>query len=244
MHATLTIVRRELAAYFTSPLAYVFIVIFLVLAGSLTFYVGSWLDRGQADLRAFFQWHPWLYLFLVPAVGMRLWAEERKSGTIEFLMTQPISTFQAVLGKFVAAWIFVGIALALTFPMWLTVNYLGPADNGVILAGYLGSWLMAGGMLAISAAVSALTRNQVIAFVLAAAACFVFLMSGLELVQAFFQTWAPDFLTTAIARLSLLTNFDEIAQGVIDLRSVILFVSLIAISLLINTTLVELKKGS
>ena len=244
MHATLTIVRRELAAYFTSPLAYVFIVIFLVLAGSLTFYVGAWLERGQADLRAFFQWHPWLYLFLVPAVGMRLWAEERQSGTIEFLMTQPISTLQAVLGKFFAAWVFVGIALALTFPLWLTVNVLGPADNGVILAGYLGSWLMAGGMLAISAAVSALTRNQVIAFVIAAAVCFVFLMSGLELVQAFFQAWAPEFLTAAIARLSLLTNFNEIAQGVIDLRALILFGSLIVISLLINTTLVELKKGS
>ena len=152
MHATLPIIRRELAAYFNSPLAYVFIVIFLVLAGSLTFYVGGWLERGQADLRVFFQWHPWLYLFLVPAVGMRLWAEERKSGTIEFLMTQPISTAQAVIGKFVAAWLFVGIALVLTFPLWLTVNYLGPPDNGVILAGYIGSWLMAGSMLAISEA--------------------------------------------------------------------------------------------
>jgi ABC-2 type transport system permease protein len=244
MHAVSTIFRRELAAYFTSPLAYVFIVIFLVLAGSLTFYVGAWLERGQADLRAFFQWHPWLYLFLVPAVGMRLWAEERQSGTIEFLMTQPISTLQAVLGKFLAAWVFVGIALVLTFPLWLTVNVLGPADNGVILAGYLGSWLMAGAMLAISAAVSALTRNQVIAFVIAAAVCFLFLMSGLEMVQAFFQAWAPEFLSEAVARLSLLTNFNEIAQGVIDLRALILFGSLIVISLLINATLVELKKGS
>src|SRR5919106_5448387 len=244
MHATLTIFRRELAAYFSSPLAYVFIVIFLVLAGSLTFYVGSWLERGQADLRVFFQWHPWLYLFLVPAVGMRLWAEERKSGTIEFLMTQPISTAQAVIGKFLAAWLFVGIALVLTFPLWLTVNYLGPPDNGVILAGYVGSWLMAGSMLAISAAVSALTKNQVIAFVAAAATCFLFLMSGLEMVQAFFQTWAPDFLVEAVARLSLLTSFDAIAQGVLDVRDLILFASLIAISLLINTTLVELNKGS
>jgi gliding motility-associated transport system permease protein len=244
MHAILTVVRRELAAYFTSPLAYVFIVIFLVLAGSLTFYVGSWLERGQADLRVFFQWHPWLYLFLVPAVGMRLWAEERKSGTIEFLMTQPISTAQAVIGKFLAAWLFVGIALVLTFPLWLTVNYLGPADNGVILAGYIGSWLMAGGMLAISAAVSALTKNQVIAFVAAAATCFLFLMSGLEMVQAFFQAWAPAFLVDTVARLSLLTGFDAIAQGVLDLRHVILFASLIVTSLLINTILVELKKGS
>src|SRR5687768_4340300 len=182
MSATLTILRRELAAYFTSPLAYVFIVIFLVLAGGLTFYLGAWLERGQADLEVFFSWHPWLYLFLVPAVGMRLWAEERKTGTIEFLMTQPVTTVQAVLGKFFAAWLFVGIALVLTFPIWLTVNWLGRPDNGVILAGYIGSWLMAGGLLAISAAVSALTKNQVIAFVLAAAICFLFLMSGLELV--------------------------------------------------------------
>src|SRR5918996_978035 len=178
MHATLTIARRELAAYFGSPLAYVFIVIFLALSGGLTLYVGAWLERGRADLQGFFDWHPWLYLFLVPAVGMRLWAEERKTGTIEFLMTQPVTTFQAVLGKFLAAWLFVGIALVLTFPLWLTVNYLGNPDNGVILAGYIGSWLMAGGLLAISAAASALSKNQVIAFVLAAAICFLFLMSG------------------------------------------------------------------
>jgi ABC-2 type transport system permease protein len=243
MTATLTILRRELGAYFASPLAYVFIVIFLVLAGGLTFYLGAWLDRGQADLQVFFSWHPWLYLFLVPAVGMRLWAEERKTGTIEFLMTQPVTTLEAVLGKFLAAWLFVGIALVLTFPIWLTVNYLGHPDNGVIAAGYLGSWLMAGGLLAISAAVSALTRNQVIAFVLSAAICFLFLMSGLELVQAAFRGWAPDALIDTIAGLSLLTTFDGIARGVIDLRDLVMFGSLIAIALLINVTLVELNKG-
>ena len=243
MAATLTIMRRELAAYFTSPLAYIFIVIFLVLAGGLTFYLGAWLERGQADLQVFFSWHPWLYLFLVPAVGMRLWAEERKTGTIEFLMTQPVTTLQAVLGKFFAAWLFVGIALALTFPIWLTVIYLGQPDNGVIAAGYIGSWLMAGGLLAISAAVSALTRNQVIAFVLAAAICFLFLMSGLELVQAFFRGWAPEALVDTVAGLSVLTTFDGIARGVIDLRDVVMFGSLIAVALLINVTLVELNKG-
>jgi ABC-2 type transport system permease protein len=243
MHATLSIARRELAAYFGAPLAYVFIVIFLALSGGLTFYIGAWLERGRADLQAFFDWHPWLYLFLVPAVGMRLWAEERKTGTIEFLMTLPVTTFNAVLGKFLAAWLFVGIALALTFPMWLTVAYLGQPDHGVILASYLGSWLMAGGMLAISAAVSALTRNQVVAFVLAAAVCFLFLMSGLELVQALFRGWAPDSLITTIASLSLLAAFDGIAEGVIDLRALVLFGSLIAVSLFVNTALVELKKG-
>jgi ABC-2 type transport system permease protein len=191
----------------------------------------------------FFSWHPWLYLFLVPAVGMRLWAEERKTGTIEFLMTQPVTTLEAVLGKFLAAWLFVGIALVLTFPIWLTVNFLGQPDNGVIAAGYLGSWLMAGGLLAISAAVSALTRNQVIAFVLSAAICFLFLMSGLELVQAAFRGWAPDALIETIAGLSLLTTFDGIARGVIDLRDLVMFGSLIAIALLINVTLVELNKG-
>jgi ABC-2 type transport system permease protein len=244
MHAILTIGRRELVAYFASPLAYVFIIIFLALAGGLTFYVGAWLDRGQADLQAFFNWHPWLYLFLVPAVGMRLWAEERKTGTVEFLMTQPVTTVQAVLGKFLAAWLFIGIALVLTFPIWLTVNYLGHPDNGVILAGYIGSWLMAGGLLAISAAVSALTKNQVIAFVLAAAICFLFMMSGLELVQAFFRGWAPEFLVHTIASLSVLTGFENISQGVIDLRDVVMFGSLIVLSLFINVTLVELKKGS
>jgi ABC-2 type transport system permease protein len=243
MHATLTIARRELAAYFGSPLAYVFIVIFLALSGGLTFYLGAWLERGRADLQAFFDWHPWLYLFLVPAVGMRLWAEERKTGTIEFLMTLPVTTLSAVLGKFLAAWLFVGIALALTFPMWLTVDYLGEPDHGVILASYFGSWLMAGGMLAISAAVSALTRNQVVAFVLAAAVCFLFLMSGLELVQALFRGWAPDSLIATIASLSLLSAFNAISQGVIDLRALVLFGSLIAVSLFINTALVELKKG-
>jgi gliding motility-associated transport system permease protein len=244
MHAILTIGRRELSAYFASPLAYVFIIIFLALAGGLTFYLGAWLERGQADLQAFFNWHPWLYLFLVPAVGMRLWAEERKTGTIEFLMTQPVTTLQAVLGKFLAAWLFVGIALVLTFPLWLTVNYLGSPDNGVILAGYIGSWLMAGGLLAISAAVSALSKNQVIAFVLAAAICFLFLMSGLEMVQAFFRAWAPEALVQTIAGLSLLTSFEGITQGVIDLRDLVLFGSLIVVALFINVTLIELNKGS
>jgi len=243
MHATLTIARRELAAYFGAPLAYVFIVIFLALSGGLTFYVGAWLEHGRADLQAFFDWHPWLYLFLVPAVGMRLWAEERKTGTIEFLLTLPATTFSAVLGKFLAAWLFVGIALALTFPMWLTVGYLGQPDHGVILASYIGSWLMAGGMLAISAAVSALTRNQVVAFVLAAAVCFLFMMSGLQLVQALFRGWAPDSLIATIASLSLLSAFNAISQGVIDARALVLFGSLIAVSLFINTALVDLKKG-
>ena len=244
MQTIWTITRRELSGYFSSPLAYVFIVIFLALTGSMTFYIGGWLDRGRADLDTFFNWHPWLYLFLVPAIGMRLWAEERRTGTIEFLTTLPVTTAEAVIGKFLAAWIFIGAALFLTFPMWLTVNYLGNPDNGVILAGYIGSWLLAGGMLAISTAISALTKNQVIAFVLAASICFLFLMSGVEIVQALFSGWASNAVIDTVSNLSLLTSFNAITDGVIDLRHLILFASLIVISLFINVALVDLKKGA
>ncbi len=243
MAGTLTILRRELAGYFTSPLAYVFITIFLMLSGALTFYLGSFFQRGQADLQAFFLFHPWLYLFLIPAVAMRLWAEERKTGTIEFLMTLPISTGQAVAGKFLAAWVFAGIALLLTFPIWVTVNVLGTPDNGVILATYLASWLMAGGFLAIGACLSAVTRNQVIAFVLAAAVCFVFNLAGIELVQNFLRAWTPAFFADAVGSFSFLSNYQAISQGVIDLRHLLFFGSLIGIALLINTLIVDLRKG-
>jgi ABC-2 type transport system permease protein len=237
------ITMRELAAYFGAPLAYVFIVIFLVMAGALTFYFGNFLDRGVADLRPFFQYHPWLYLLLMPAIGMRLWAEERKSGTLEFLMTLPITVGEAVVGKFLAAWIFAGVALALTFPVWLTVNYLGEPDNGVILASYAGSWLMAGGFLALSACASALTSNQVIAFVLAATICFLLMMSGVEIVQTMFTGWAPAWFIATITNLSVMNNFKAISEGVIDLRNLLYFVSLIAVSLMINAAIVEIKKA-
>ncbi len=243
MGKTLIISKRELESYFTTPLAYVFIVIFLALAGAVTFYFGGFFNRGQADLAAFFSFHPWLYLFLIPAVAMRLWAEERKSGTIELLMTLPVSTTQAVLGKFLASWAFIGIALALTFPMWITVNYLGSPDNGVIVAGYIGSLLMAGAFLAIGCFVSALTRNQVIAFVVAAAVCFLFMMSGLELVQAAFKGWAPNFVVDLVASLSFLTHFDGIMKGVIDLRDLIYLISAMAVFLFANVIVIDLKKG-
>jgi len=243
MAGTTVIFRRELAGYFTSPLAYVFITIFLMLSGAMTFYLGSFFQRGQADLQAFFLFHPWLYLFLIPAVAMRLWAEERKTGTIEFLMTLPVSTGQAVAGKFLAAWAFAGIALLLTFPIWVTVNVLGTPDNGVILATYLASWLMAGGFLAIGACLSAVTRNQVIAFVLAAAVCFVFNLAGIELVQNFLRAWTPGFFADAVGSFSFLSNYQAISQGVIDLRHLLFFGSLIGIALLINTLIVDLRKG-
>ncbi|MBF8288106.1 MAG: ABC transporter permease [Candidatus Rokubacteria bacterium] len=244
MGVAYVVFRRELGAYFATPLAYVFIVIFLALSGAFTFYLGGFFQRGQADLQSFFVFHPWLYLFLIPAVSMRLWAEERKTGTIEVLMTLPVTTFEAVLAKFLAAWAFVGIAVVLTFPMWITVNYLGRPDNGTILAGYVGSLLMAGAYLAVGAAISAATRNQVIAFIVAAVACFLLLASGLEIVLAFFRGWAPAFLVDAIAAMSFITHFDSITKGIIDVRDVIFFLSVVAASLYVNVAVVELKKGA
>jgi ABC-2 type transport system permease protein len=243
MRSTAIIFRRELASYFTTPLAYIFIVIFLVMAGALTFFVGNFFDRGQADLQPFFSFHPWLYLVLIPALAMRLWAEERKIGTIELFLTLPISVASAVLGKFLASWAFAGIALILTFPFWITVNILGAPDNGVILASYIGSFLMAGAFLAIGAALSALTKNQVIAFVVTAAVCFVFTVSGSSIVLGFLTTWAPQDLLDAISSFSFLSHFDAITRGVIDLRDAVFFVSVIALFLFANTIIVELKKA-
>ena len=227
--------RRELQSYFATPVAYVFIVIFLVLMGTFTFYLGNFYERGQADLGPFFIFHPWLYLLLVPAIAMRLWAEERKTGSIELLMTLPITPWQAVLGKYLAAWAFTGVALLLTFPIWITVNYLGGPDNGAIVAAYIGSFLMAGGFLAIGACLSATTRNQVIAFVITVVVCFVFLASGFPMVLDFFTSWAPQILVDGIASLSFLTHFESISKGVIDLRDLIYFGLLILAFLYANT---------
>ena len=237
------VMRRELAGYFATPVAWVFIVIFLVMAGAFTFYIGAFYDRGIADLDPFFTFHPWLYLFLVPAIAMRLWAEERRSGTVELLLTLPLTPWQAVLGKFLAAWLFVGLALLLTFPVWLTVNYLGDPDNGVIAAGYIGSWLMAGGFLAIGSCMSALTRNQVVAFILAVVVCFGFLVSGLPMVMDLFSSWAPQSLLDAIANFSFLAHFATISRGVIDLRDLVYFALVIVLWLLANTMVLEMKKA-
>lgn len=244
MRTAMVIMRRELQAYFATPLAYIFIVIFLALAGAFTFFLGNFFERGQADLTSFFVFHPWLYLFLVPAVAMRLWAEERRSGTIELLMTLPTTTFAAVLGKFLAAWIFAGIALLLTFPLWITVNYLGEPDNGVIALSYLGSWLMAGAFIAIGACMSALSKNQVIAFVLAAAACFLFLMSGVDLVLAAFRPWAPPLVVDTVASFSFITHFAQLMKGTVSLATLLFFASLVALCLVVNTLLADLKKAA
>ena len=237
------IFKRELASYFATPLAYVFILIFLVLSGVFTFYLGGFFESGQANLSAFFNFHPWLYLFLVPAIAMRLWAEERKSGTIELLMTLPITRFDAVTGKFLAAWAFAGLALLLTFPMVITVNYLGEPDNGAILTGYIGSWLLAGGYLAIGSCMSALAKNQVIAFILAVSLCFLFIVSGFPMVLDGFSGWAPQWLVDAVASLSFLTRFEAISKGVIDLRDLLYFLTLIAAWLAATAVVIDLKKA-
>lgn len=243
MHNIKTIFRREFGSYFATPLALVFIVFFLVLAAAFAFQFGNFYDRGQSDLAPFFSYHPWLYLFLIPAISMRLWAEERKSGSIELLMTLPITTWQAVIGKFLAAWAFAGVALALTFPMWITVNYLGDPDNGAILAGYIGSLLMAGGFLAIGACLSAATRNQVIAFIFTVGICFAFLLSGFPMVLALFEGWAPQAVVDAVASLSFLTHFQSISKGVIDLRDLLYFATVIGVWLAANTIVLDMKKA-
>jgi ABC-2 type transport system permease protein len=243
MSAMVAILKRELGNYFSTPVAYVFIVIFLVLSGAFTFYLGGLYERGQADLQPFFTFHPWLYLFLIPALSMRLWAEERKAGTIELLMTLPVSIGEVVLGKFLAAWLFTGIALALTFPVWLTVNYLGEPDNPVILVSYIGSFLMAGAYLAVGSCVSAFTRNQVIAFVISFVICLVFVLTGFPMVMDVFQGWAPQPLINAISSMSFLSHFESIARGVIDLRDLIFFFSFIGCWLLANAIAVEINKS-
>lgn len=244
MNGFAVIVRRELQAYFLTPLAYVFIVIFLFLNGIFTFYLGQFFERGQADLQPQFQFHPYLYLVLIPPLAMRLWAEERKTGTLELLMTLPLTVGQAVLGKFVAAWLFACVALALTFPMWLTVAYLGDPDHGVIVTSYLGSALLAGAYLAIGACMSVLTKSQVIAFVLSVVVSFLFIVSGLPIVLDFVGAIAPQWLTAAVAGMSVLTHFDALLSGVVGLGDVVFFLSLIAFWLFCNAVLVEAKKAA
>ena len=238
------VLKRELRSYFATPIAYVFIMIFLVLSSVFTFYPGNFYERQQADLTPFFSFHPWLYLFLAPAISMRLWSEERKTGTLELLMTLPLSRMDIVLGKFMAAWLFAGMALLLTFPLWLTVNYLGDPDNGVILAGYLGSWLMVGGFLAIGSCMSALTRNQVIAFVLCGFISLLFVMAGFPLVLDAFKGWVPLLMLDMIASLSFLSHFNAVSKGVLSLQDVLYFLSVILVWLTATSIVLDMKKGN
>ena len=243
MNAMMVVFRREFGSYFATPLAYVFIVVFLALSMTFTFYLGNFYENRQAHLSAFFNFHPWLYLFLVPAISMRLWAEERKSGSLELLMTLPVTTMQAVTGKFLAGWVFLAIALLLTFPIWITVNYLGEPDNGAILAAYLGSLLMAGGFLAIGSCISATTKNQVIAFIISIVVCFMFLLSSFPIVLDAFSGWLPQILIDAIASTSFFTHFASISKGVLALHDIVFFLLLITVWLIANVVVLEMKKA-
>ncbi|MBM3879151.1 MAG: ABC transporter permease [Verrucomicrobia bacterium] len=230
VHNILTIGKRELAAYFSSPLAYVFIVIFLLLSGFFTFNVGGFFERGEASLAAFFVWHPWLYLFLVPAVGMRLWSEERRLGTIELLLTMPVTAWQTIVGKFAASWLFLGIALALTFPLVFTVNHLGDPDLGMVFCGYLGSLLMAGAYLAVSCFTSAMTRSQVVSFIVSVVICLFLILAGWPPVTKELG-WAPAWMLDLVSSFSVMPHFESFQRGVIDSRDLAFFLSVIAFSL-------------
>ncbi|MAZ78984.1 MAG: ABC transporter permease [Legionellales bacterium] len=243
MNGLLSIYKREFTSYFVTPVAYVFIVIFLFMTGVFTFYLGAFYESNQADLEPFFRFHPWLYLFLIPAISMRLWSDERKSGTIELLMTLPVSITDTVVAKYLAAWSFTAIALSLTFPMWITVNYLGNPDNTVVLASYIGSLIMAGGFLAIGSCISALTKSQVISFVISVVICFMFILSGFPMVLDLFESWAPQAVVDAVASFSFLTHFTSIKKGVIDIRDLIYFAALITFWLYVNIIIIENKKA-
>ena len=244
MTSLLIIIRREFASYFATPLAAVFLVVFVAVSSGMTFFVSGFFDRAQADLSSFFTWQPWLYLVLMPAVGMRLWAEERRLGTIELLMTLPVQPWKFVVGKWTAAFAFAGLALVLTMPMWITVNILGSPDNGVILASYIGAWLMAGAFLAISACISALTKNQVLAFIGAVITGFVFVMAGFDLILSAVRPWAPDVIVQAIASMSFIGHFQRITDGVFEGSALVFFFSLITFALWLNVQILDARKAS
>lgn len=231
---TWIIAKRELGSYFSSPVAYVFLVIFLLLTGFFSFAQGGFFDRGEASLVAFFAWHPWLFLLLVPAIGMRLWAEERRAGTLELLLTMPVTTWQAIIGKFLASWIFLAVALLLTFPAVITVNLLGSPDNGVIATGYLGSLLLAGAYLAVTCLTSAMTRNQVVSFILAIVILMFLILAGFGPVTELISRWAGPTVVNAVAAFSVMTHFDGFQRGVIDLRDLLYFLSVIGFALFAN----------
>ena len=240
---TYIIFDRELRGYFRTPLASIFLLVFLALSSGMTFFLGRFFERDQADLIAFFSWHPWLFLILMPAIGMRLWAEERRSGTIELLITLPVTNTQLVVGKFLASWVFTLIALVLSMPIWITVNYLGEPDNNVILISYIGSWLMAGAFLALTSCLSTLTKNQVIAFIISSISGFILIMAGFSLILSAVRSWAPVWITETIGSMSFLSHFSRIQMGVFDLNSLIFFVSMIFLCLWINIQLVQMKKA-
>lgn len=243
MSNILTIAKPELRGYFASPVAFVFIVIFLLLSGFFTFMVSQFFRNGQASLQTFFMWHPWLYLFLVPAVGMRMWSEERRLGTIELLLTMPVTPWQAIVGKFLASWAVVALALVLTFPVWITANYLGNPDNGVIIGSYIGSLLMAGAYLSITAMTSAMTRNQVVAFIVAVVISLFLILAGFPPVTDLLVTWASSWLVDGIAAFSVMTHFESIQKGVLDSRDILYFVSVMAFCLFTTSTIIRAHRA-
>ena len=244
MSALVLIFRREFAAYFATPLAAVFLAVFVGVSTGMTFFVSNFFDRSQADLSSFFTWQPWLLLVLMPAVGMRLWAEERRLGTIELLMTLPVQPWKIVLSKWLAAFAFAGLALVFTMPLWITVNWLGSPDNGVILASYLGAWLMAGAFLAIASCISALTKNQVLAFIGAVIAGFIFVMAGFDLVLSAVRPWAPDVIVQVIASMSFIGHFQRITDGVFEASALVFFISLIGFALWLNVQILDARKAA
>jgi ABC-2 type transport system permease protein len=241
---TVAIVRRELAGYYGSPVAYVFVVIFLLLCGFFTFYVSRFYEMGQADLRAFFQWHPWIFLFLMPSVAMRLWAEERRTGTLELILTLPVTLAEVVIGKFLAAWVFVGIALFLTFPLVITASYLGDPDMGAVFCGYLGSLLMAGAYLSVGCMTSATTRNQVISFILTVVICLFFVLAGWPPVTDSIAGWAPMWLVDVVSGFSFMDHFASMERGVLDLRDIVYYVSVIFFMLFANGVVLQNRRAS
>lgn len=243
MRTLLAIYRRELLSYVTTPLAYVFVAVFLVAVGAFAFQVGGFFEQNRADLASFFAFHPWLFMIFLPAVAMRLWSEDLRSGAVELLMTLPAPTWALVLGKFLAAWTIAGAALVLTFPLWITVNALGAPDNAAIFVGYLASFLMAGAFIAIGEALSALTKTQVIAFVASATVCFVVTAMGLPIILDFLRGIVGGGLAEGIASLSVLRHFEAAQRGVVELRSLYYFVSLIALALAGATLAVDARRG-
>jgi len=243
LNKTYIILDRELRGYFRTPLASIFLLVFLALSSGMTFFLGRFFERDQADLTAFFSWHPWLFLVLMPAIGMRLWAEERRSGTIELLITLPVTNTQLVVGKFLASWFFTLVALILTMPIWITVNFLGDPDNNVILISYIGSWFMAGAFLALTSCLSVLTKNQVIAFIISSISGFILIMAGFNLVLSAVRSWSPNWITETISSMSFLSHFTRIQMGVFDLSTLVFFISMMILCLWINVQLVQLKKA-
>jgi ABC-2 type transport system permease protein len=237
------IMKRELGSYFSSPIAYVFLVIFLLLAGFFTFTIGNFFERGEASLVSFFTWHPWLYLFLVPAVGMRLWSEERRLGTMELLLTMPVTTWQAIVGKFLASWVFLALALALTFPVVVTVNYMGDPDNGIILSGYVGSLLLSGTYLAVSCMTSAMTRNQVISFIVSVVICLFLILAGYTPVTDLLTRWASPAVVSVIAGFSVMTHFEGFQRGVLDSRDLIFFASVMGFALFTTGVIIRNQRA-